>query len=99
DLERDVDPPVHRVLESRRVDVDGGAADDPVEVLDSLDAVAQLGAREDIAGGELDPALDLLDGEHGVAGQVDAAHPELRPLHDHDPDDDGRARAVDLDVR
>src|SRR5262249_21217864 len=42
---------------------------------------------------------DLLDGEYVGAGDVDAADPELRPFHDHDPDRRTPLDPVYLDVR
>ncbi len=54
--------------------------------------------REHVAWGELDAALDLLDGQDGRAGHVDAPDPELRALHDGDADDGFRPRPIDLDV-
>src|SRR5690349_1594726 len=98
DLEHDVDQARRDVLEGVRGHVGGGAPHRAVEIGDALDAVAQLGAGEHVAGLQLDALADLLDGEHRVAGDVDPAHLELGPLHHHHPDGGTGLLAVDLDL-
>jgi hypothetical protein len=80
------------------LDIGGGAADGAVDIRDALDAVLELGPRVDVTGLEYDAPPQLLHGQDLVAGDVDAAHPELWALRHHDPDGDAGIGAVDLRV-
>src|SRR5215470_7974503 len=98
DIERDVDLSVRHIERDLGIDVGRGPADRAVDVPDLLHRILQLGARVDVARLELHAPAELLDRQHLVAVDVDAADPELRALDHDDPDRDAGAPPVDLRV-
>src|SRR5712692_8071700 len=98
DLEGDVDLEIGQILSDVGVDVRRRAPDGPVHVGDALHGLAELRAREHVAGREKDPPFDFFERQHAVAGDVDPADVELRALDDDDLDGRPGVDPVDLDV-
>ena len=98
DLQPDGHRPVFEILADQGRHVRRGVPRRAVEPRDPVHGLVQLLPGEHVSRLEQDLPPDVLERQHPVAGDVQALHLELRPLHDLEGDGDPSLLPVDGNV-